>query len=674
MMTVTFSPLVPWPLLAALAVLALAAVVPALLRRVRGGWLRLAALVVLVVILAGPRGVSRETKPLPDVAVVVVDDSPSQGIGDRPAQTEAALAELRTRLGQMPGLDVRVERVAGAEDGTQLFTALGRVLADVPRQRLAGVVMITDGQVHDGPADAGASLGAPLHVLLTGHRGERDRRLVMLDNPAYALVGRTAILRLRVDDPGTAGSARIDIRLDGSPYLSAEVPLNRDASVEVPIPHAGANVVELDAAAGPHEVSLANNRAVVGISGIRDRLKVLLISGEPNPGERTWRNLLKADPAVDLVHFTILRPPEKDDGTPLRELALITFPVRELFEDKLKDFDLVVFDRYRRRGVLPARTYQALADYVRGGGALLNVAGPEFAGTEGLYVPPLSDILPAEPTGTVLEQPFRPIITEDGRNHPVTAGLAGSGEWGQWLRQVPARQKAGRVILSGIDGLPLVVVDRVGDGRVAEILSDSVWLWARGWEGGGPHNELLRRLAHWLMREPDLEEEALSAEIRAGRLEILRRSMVAQPAEITVTRPDGAVLTLPLTDHGDGRATAGIAADHPGLWRVEDGTRTAIAAAGTLAPLEMTDLAATDQRLAPVVVATGGSVHWLEAGLPDVRRTSPGRVSAGSSWIGLQSRGDAVVTGLRELPLVPGPLVLVLALGGLLWAWRREGR
>jgi len=249
----------------------------------------------------------------------------------------------------------------------------------VPCRRLAGVVMITDGRVHDVPADKGKELGAPLHALVTGKRGERDRRMVVTRAPGYALVGKTATIGLKVEDPGAKGAVNVEIRVDGQPYITAPFPANREASVDVPVRHAGTTVVELAAEPGPGELSLANNRAALGISGVRDRLKVLLISGEPHAGERAWRNLLKSDPAVDLVHFTILRPPEKDDRTPIRELALITFPVRELFEEKLRDFDLVVFDRYRRRGVLTGAYYQALADYVRKGGALLTSVGPELA-------------------------------------------------------------------------------------------------------------------------------------------------------------------------------------------------------------------------------------------------------------------------------------------------------
>lgn len=672
------APLLPWPWLAALAVAALAVWGLALARRARGAWLRLVPLAVLLLALVNPRLITEDRQSLPDIALVVVDDTASQAIGDRRAQTEAALAQVRERLARQPELEVRVERVAGgssADEGTRLFTAAERALADVPRRRLAGIVMITDGRVHDVPTDKGKELGAPLHALITGKAGERDRRLVLTRSPSYALVGKTATIGLKIEDAGATGNIPVEIRVDGQPYLTGTFPLNRESSVDVPVHHAGTTVIELVAEAGPGELSLANNRAALGISGVRDRLKVLLISGEPHAGERTWRNLLKADPAVDLVHFTILRPPEKDDRTPIRELALITFPVRELFEEKLNDFDLVVFDRYRRRGVLAAAYYQALTEYVRKGGALLAAVGPEFSEAGGLYDSPLGQVLPAEPTGTLINQAVMPVVTDLGKRHPVTAALPGGDQWGSWLRQVAVNQHRGSTVLSGFDGRPLLILDKVGEGRVAQLLSDTLWLWARGFEGGGPHDELLRRLAHWLMKEPELEEEALAAEIKGDRLEVVRHSLAPPPTEITITRPDGATMAVPLEDRQDGRATATVAVDQPGLWRVDDGARSAIAAAGSLAPLENAELTATTDLLAPVAETTGGSVRFLsQNGVPDLRRVGPERVAAGRDWIGLVARGEHTVTGVREIPLAPALILLILVLGGLLAAWRREGK
>ena len=295
------------------------------------------------------------------------------------------------------------------------------------------------------------------------------------------------------------------------------VPVGRDVTLSIPIDHGGPNVLEIEVEAGPQELTLANNRAAIVVNGVRDRLRVLLVSGEPHAGERVWRNILKSDPSVDLVHFTILRPPEKQDGTPIRELSLIAFPIRELFDVKLDEFDLIIFDRYSQRGIIPQAYIDNVVRYVRRGGALLEAAGPTFGTPMTLFRTPLGEILPTEPTGDVREQGFRPQLTALGRRHPVTADLPGAGKpgeapsWGRWFRQVEGRRHSGTAIMSGENGGPLLVLDRVGNGRIAQLLSDQMWLWARGFEGGGPQAELLRRLAYWLMKEPDLEENDLRA-------------------------------------------------------------------------------------------------------------------------------------------------------------------
>ena len=678
--TLAFARVIPWLPLMVLSGLALAVGLVGIVRGGLSGWLRLLALSVVLSALANPRLVTEQSTPLPDLALVVVDQTLSQQIGNRAAQTEAALAELQTRLARQPNLEVRVERVTsppGQDDGTRLFAALERALADVPRRRLAGVVLITDGRVHDVPADLGRSLGAPIHTLLTGAPGERDRRLVAGQSPGFGLVGRSATFGFTVEDKGAVGEANVAVRLDGQPHGVMSVPLNRPATLEIPIRHAGANVVELEVEPGASELSLVNNRTALSINGVRDRLKVLLISGEPHNGERTWRNLLRADPAVDLVHFTILRPPEKDDRTPLRELSLISFPVRELFEEKLADFDLVIFDRYRRRGVLSAAYYRNLAQYVRRGGALLVAVGPEFAEAGGIADSALAEVLPAKPTGAQTAQSFRPALTETGRRHPVTAGLGKEDSWGSWMRQMEVSPPQGVTLMTGVGGKPLLVLDRVGEGRVAMVLSDSIWLWARGWEGGGPHGELLRRLAHWLMQEPDLEEHSLRAEISGGVLSVTRRTLEPDSAPVTVTRPDGSPQDLSLEDHGDGSASTRLPVDQSGLWRVTDPSGlTAMAAAGSPAPVEMAELTASPDRLAPVAAATHGGLFWLARdGMPDIRRVAAGtNPAAGRGWIGLMERGDHVVEGVRDIPLVPAWLLLALGLGGMLLAWMTEAR
>ncbi|HIJ62172.1 MAG TPA: hypothetical protein HPQ04_05710 [Rhodospirillaceae bacterium] len=681
------SPLLPpW----VLAVAALAVLVIVLVGRRRGMGLRLLPAAVLLLGLANPRLASEEGTPLNDVAVVLVDDSLSMTVGKRARQRDDALAGVLARLKALPALDVRVERVrppVGRDVGTRLFSALDRVIADIPRHRLAGVVMITDGQVHDLPEKP--DLGAPLHVLLAGGKDERDRRLVIEQAPGYGVVGTSVSLSFRIEDPGHDGRAELAIRRDGGAASTLQVPLNQSTKLDFPVDHGGANIVELSAAAVPGELTEANNRAAVSVTGIRDRLRVLLVSGEPHAGERTWRNLLKADPSVDLVHFTILRPPEKDDRTPLKDLALISFPVRELFEEKLHNFDLIIFDRYRRRSVLPSLYYKNIAEYVKGGGALLMAVGPEFASPESSFSTALAEVLPAAPDGQVVEEPFLPRVTAVGRRHPVTAALPGGDSepprWGSWMRLIGSRPSAGTntagtpdagtpgagtTVMEGPGGAPLLVLAHIGEGRVAQLMSDTVWLWARGWEGGGPQAELLRRLAHWLMREPELEEERLTAEVKGDVLTVRRQSLKPGGGEVTVTRPDGK--TMPLALSGEGIAAADLTIDQAGLWRVTDGVHVALAASGSLNPVEMGELRATAEKLKPVVEAGGGGLRWIVDGLPDFRRTAPDAVAAGPGWFGWRANGERIVSAVRDIPLAPPWLLLLFGFGGLVLSWWQE--
>jgi hypothetical protein len=689
-----FDPLLPLWLIAALGALALLVVVLAGLRRAHGTVWRLAGFAVLLLWLAGPRLVQETRENLPDIGLLVVDQTASMQVGERARLAEAARAAISQEAAKLPDLELRTVTVPESGDsGTHLFGAIDRALADIPRSRLAGTIAITDGQVHDIP-DASPG-GAPLNVLIPAKGEETDRRLRVIEAPSYGIVGKTATLRVAIEDLGVAhspASANLTIRRDGEPPKVENVPVGVEQTIELPITRAGPTVVELSASTLPGEVSTINNRAVIEINGVRDRLRVLLISGEPHPGERTWRRLLKADPSVDLVHFTILRPPEKDDLTPLNELALIAFPVRELFLDKIHEFDLIILDRFQNRGLLPLPYIGNIADHVREGGALLMSVGPEFSGAASLAATPLGRILPGIPAATdaVVDGQFRPRVTDLGQRHPVTEGLTGANQpnspdgrpdWGSWYRRIQPADVHGEALMGTSDDQPLLLLDRVGKGRVAMLLSDQIWLWSRGHQGGGPQAELLRRVAHWLMQEPELEENALTAHVADGRLTIERRSTdPAPPGQVTVTDPDGKVQKLTLTDISPGRATANLPAVTPGVWQASDGSRNAYAAAGAANPLEFADLRATATLLRKLARASGGGVRFIGTGtpgappdMPELRRTEPDRAAGGSSWIGLERRHDHVVTGIAALALLPAWFALPLMLGLLVLAWRREG-
>ncbi len=669
-----------WLLIAGAA----AVFVYSLVLKARGAWLRALAFAIAIFALANPLMVHETREMLPDIVALIVDHSPSMDIRGRRAEADKTLAALKDKLAADKTLEVRTADVTappGEDTGTQLFAALSGALADAPPDRVAGAIAITDGEVHDAPAGK-PSLHAPLQALIVGKRGERDRKLTVVGAARYVIVGQTANITVRVDDFGSppGGTAQVGVHIDGADAGTHTVPLGKDTPIGIAVSHGGENVVELDAKPSPAELGLQNNRAVVTINGVRDRLRVLLISGEPHAGERVWRSLLKADPAVDLVHFTILRPPTKQDSTPIDQLSLIIFPTRELFSEKLDSFDLIIFDRYSERGILPLAYFENVARYVQNGGALLVASGPEFAGPQSISRTPLSAVLPAQPTGQVIDQPFKPLVTTQGLAHPVTRDLEGANTaatpptWGKWFRAIATTRAGGETLMSGPSDQPLLVLDHVGKGRVAELLSDQTWLWARGYDGGGPDAELLRRLAHWLMKEPELEEERLTATISGGEIAIERHSMADTVKPVTLTYPSGQRTTLALLKVQPGLWRSVMKAGELGLYRATDGTLNAVAAAGPLNPKEISDMRATDTILTPPAQASGGSVHWLADGLPAIRRVAPGGAMSGDNWIGLKANRAYRVTSVEQQALLPAWLALLLIIGTLLLAWRMEGR
>ena len=697
--TLVFDPLLPWLVLYAATGLAVLGIMVALWRGLAGWWLRGLTAAVLLLAIANPSLQEEDRAPLSDIVLAVVDDSASQRIGDRPSQTAAALAAVQAEVAALPNTELRVVRLGDApgDEGTLLMTALAESLAEEPRARVAGAILITDGQAHDLPA--APAMPAPVHVLLTGQDSDWDRRLTIRNAPAFAILGEDVMLTLRIDDEGAVPSglgdtAELAISIDGVPPQQFSVPTGEDLELPLRLPHGGMNVLQFQVAAVDTELTDRNNAAVVQINGVRDRLRVLLVSGEPHAGERVWRNLLKSDASVDLVHFTILRPPEKQDGVPVTELSLIAFPTRELFVEKIKEFDLIIFDRYRQRGILPTSYLENVAEYVRNGGTVLMAAGPEFGTVDSLFRSPLADILPVVPSGRVIEEGFVPTMTELGHRHPVTAGLDGfmpaddGGEasasatadraegpaWGRWFRMVDVQATRGQVVMEGAGGRPLLVLDRVGEGRVAMLASDHAWLWGRGYEGGGPQLELLRRLAHWMLKEPELEEEALTATAQGQTLTFTRRTIGDPPGDLTITAPDGTETILPMPQKAPGRYELVWKAPEMGLYRLAQGDLTAVVAVGPSAPREFEQTLASDTVLAPVVEAGRGGMLRLADGAPDIRVVREGRVAAGRGWIGITPRNAFITQDVSIAPLLPAWAWLLIASMLALAAWLREGR
>ena len=686
--TVILDPLLPLVAICVVAALVVVGVGLAIWRRLPGWWLRGLAGLALLAALLNPAIQQEDREPLSDIVVLVVDESASQRISDRPDQTEDAIANVRAEVARLDNTELRVVTVGDGEgdSGTQLMTGLSEALAEEPQNRIAGVILLTDGRLHD--LERTPSLPAPLHALLTGQPEDWDRRLVVSNAPAFAILGEPVTLTLRIEDQGAAPDGTdivpLTISIDGAEPLLFDVPVGQDIELPVDLPHGGMNVLQFDTPAVAGELTPRNNAAVVQINGVRDRLRVLLVSGEPHAGERTWRNLLKADAAVDLVHFTILRPPEKQDTVPVEELSLIAFPTRELFMEKIEDFDLIIFDRYRRRGILPSLYLENIANYVQNGGAVLVSSGPEYGGAESIFRSPLETILPGVPTARMFEEGYVPQVSDLGERHPVTEGLEamspppaeGDGPgWGRWFRLVDTIvPPEAEVLMTGLDDRPLLVLNRVGQGRVALLASDQSWLWDRGYEGGGPQAVLLRRLAHWMMKEPELEEEALWVEPTGQTMRIIRRTLDETTPDVTVTGPDGTETVLTLDEVSPGRFETLWEAPDVGLYRVTDGILDSVIALGPAAPKEFEQTIASGDLLAPAIDGTRGGIVNVSNGAVDLRSVREGRPAAGRGWLGITPRGAYRTASISVTPVLPAWAFLLIAALLTVGAWLREGR
>ena len=671
------SPAIPPLWIAVLAGLLLVLVLLGLARRVRGMPARALAAALLLVVLAGPALRVEQREVLPDVAFLVVDGSGSQTLSSRDAESRSAASRLEPALREQ-GIEVRTLRV-GEPAASRVLGPLRDAAREVDPARIAGAVLLSDGLVDD--PDALDSFPGPVHMLLSGGEAEFDRRLQLLRSPVFGIVGEAAELELVIRDeiggeapqPGVLSEpVEVEIRVHGGTVQRLTARPGETQRVALPVTRAGSVPVEVRVPVVAGEITGRNNSAAFTIEGIRDRLQVLLVSGSPHPAARVWRNLLRSDPAVDLVHFTILRLAESVEPASNEELSLIDFPVRRLFVDEIDRFDLIIFDRYQRRGFLPEDHFESIVRYVRDGGAVLVAGGGEWAGAQGFSGGVLDSVLPLIPTGVEQVTAYVPEVTDLGRRHPVTAGLtAALDQAGPWYRLAQSRLRSGQLLLTGHDGVPVLALDRVESGRIGVLASEHAWLWSRGHRGGGPHRELFRRIAHWLMREPDLEEESLQAREEDGQLVVLRRSLAEGPAEIRLRDPDGRDLPLEMIRVAPGLWRGVVEEPDPGLYRATSGELGTLAIIGG-GGREFDSVIATDARLRKLVEGTGGSVRRLASGDPRVDRVAAGGPMAGSDWIGLPRRGAHRVLGTELRPLLPPWLALLLVLAALAVAWWRE--
>ena len=677
MNSLNFYPFIPISLLILLILLSLVVIFIGFKLKAPGNIFRATLICLILLSIANPTIVSENRENIPDTVALILDLSPSQNINDRKTLAQNTYNSIKTELEKINNLDIRLKTINGKK-GSKLFDPLVSMVGDISTDRIAGAIIITDGQIEDAPSILdNYNFKAPINIMLTGEKEEKDRRLIIESSPRFGIVGEEIKIDIKVEDISTnTPNALVTINMNDDIEQSRSIPIGEVVTITMPLERAGITSLNIEVEPGKEELTLQNNKSVVEINAIRERLKVMLVSGEPNMGLRSWRNLLNSDPSVDLVHFTILRPPNKQDLTPVGELSLIPFPSRELFQANLNDFDLIIFDQYHLRGILPQFYLKNVVEYVVNGGALLDASGPTYAGPYSLSLSPLQNILPTEPIGDVIVQEFIPIMTQDGERHPVTANLKDNmnSNWGPWYRMVEGLTIAGDVLLEGPEARPLLVLNRVGQGRVAQILSDQSWVWTKSGVNKGPQADLLRRLVHWLMKEPELEENELSARIDNDTILITKNSLTLDKKPIISTSPDNIKEEIILEDIGKGKQIGKILSPQEGTWKFSSGNSKISLIVGNSNSSEYLDVRTTDSIVKPLVNYTSGSIHWVnnKKNIPQIKQIQKNKLTNNSKNIQLLKNEKYFVKSLQQSSLTPWYFVLIFSLILLFLSWYRE--
>jgi len=677
---ISFYPYISYTLLYFLSFLSLIMVLIGFKYKASGNILRTILIFLILICIANPSIVSENRENIPDTVALILDLSPSQNINNRNKIAQEAYDNLKIKLQKIDNLDLRFKIIQG-KNGTNVFEPLSAMVADIPPDRVAGAIVITDGQIQDAPEDLDKyNFKAPVNFLLSGKKDEKDRRLIIESAPRFGIVGEEIEIKIKVEDiSSNVPNALVSINMNDDIKQSRSIVIGETVVLTLPLDRAGITSLNIEVEPGSEELTLQNNKSVIEINAIRERLKVMLVSGEPNMGLRSWRNLLSSDPSVDLVHFTILRPPDKQDLTPIGELSLIPFPSRELFQLNLNDFDLIIFDQYHLRGILPQYYLKNVVEYVVNGGALLDTAGPAYAGPYSLSQSPLQNILPTEPTGEVISKVFIPSITNEGLRHPVTANLkddSDQADWGPWYRMVEGLTVAGNVLLEGPENRPLLVLNRIGQGRVAQILSDQSWVWSRSENNKGPQADLLRRLVHWLMKEPELEENELSAKVENDTILITRNSLVVNNKPVSLISPSKKKIEILLDEIGNGKQIGKILSPEQGIWKLSSGGSSASIIVGNYNSSEYLDVRATDQIIKPIVYNNMGSINWInnQNNTPSIKHIDSSKLKKESKNIQLVKNEQYFIKNLRQTSITPWYLILFLSIILIFSAWYRESK
>lgn len=691
-----YSPEVPEGVLWAMALLAAAFTLNAARNRMEGAWLRAGAAGVAAVYLANPQIVSEDYQNLSTETLILVDVSDSQNLDGRDILTQETLVQLEQNLNDLGVEPTIVEFGDDAVAGTHIWDTIQSSLSTIPADQLGAIFILTDGEIHDLQTVMDRlNVDAPVHGLISGQDEEQDFRITIDRAPRYSDVDEALNIDYRIlnDHTLVPGDYTANVVIRNNGEVIANQTLNDIGSVntiQLPNLQRGDNNIEIilegiyrgnapDENILQDDVSSQNNHITTTIEGIGESVNVLLISGAPNQGTRHFREILSADPDVNFVHFAFLRPPALEDDTPLRYFATTAFPVHEVLNENIEDYDAIIFENYTYNGVIPPSYFNNIVEFVENGGSLYISGSESFAADNGLGATSLVDILPLRPNGSTIEESFVPQISELGERYPLSRNLEYTipqEQWGSWYSIASSTaQGESTVLLQDNDGNPLLATREYGEGRIAVLASDQNVVWDRlqNGRGGGPAETLTNNVLEWLMFNETMDEENIRLIHDGDQIIVELQTISDDPESVTVTSPSGNTIQVTPEDYAPGLRRAFIAADELGVYSVEragENQDFAFAEIGFSDPLEMRRVISTPEFIQPLADATGGVVTRM-GNLPDIIPLEAGAENQGNS-MGIYMSDEKELSGVSRYPIPPWIPMLMIA-GLFAGALKREG-
>ena len=561
---------------------------------------------------------------------------------------------------------------------TKIITNVQKAFQKLEKNRVAGVIIVTDGIIHDLDKIEEDFIDIPIHFFLLGNKNERDRSIITENIPEYAVVGKPIDFMFKIIDENFQEEVSASFILDGMQILTKTFITNINHQIKLPINHAGENLLEIKINNHPNEITFANNYKVFKINGIHEKLRVMLISGEPNMGLRNWRNILNSDPSIELLHFTILRPPSKRDLTPVKELALIPFPSQELFSADISKFSLIILDQYTLQGILPKKYLDNIVDYVIGGGAILNISGQEYLSDRSLLNSSLVNILPTRPEEFFIG-PFLPSLTDLGKRHPITNTLEKAfkdNKWGKWFSFIKANKISGQTLMSA-NKYPLLIINEVSQGRVAQILSDQSWVWNKDRENKGPLVELLRNTIHWLLKTPELQENYLNVIKNNNFITLNLNSLNDGDTSAIITSPSGENLFVLMKDNKNGSLFGKFESTEYGKFNIKVNDIEKDFFIGITDSKELEKVSSSSFLINSFFEKNKQylySITWLGDSIPKIVKVFNKNNIAGSNWVGLLEKKVQKNDTFINKELINWSLIMPLLLLLLFMCWYRENR